>query len=142
MATHSEWEQQRQQRKAEAKETLLKLAEPLAAAGYRYLVGFFDGSGDDGNIGKVLACRAEADDDGSVNAARFDGDVVGDPVPESIAAGRLETDIGNAIWELTPDGFENSAGGFGAVILDAQEGKVKVNYSYRVDDSVEADYEV
>lgn len=136
MATDStdwaaKWAQEEKDRKAAGKAFLLSLIPAMKAAEYRYLVGYFDGSGDSGTSGEVLLSNEDAALD-----ARFDGDISGDSeLPESIDREKLE----NAIWGITPPGFEINEGGFGAVILDAETGKVRMNYSYRVEDSCEQD---
>lgn len=123
------------ERKAKAKEFLLTA---LKATKYKFLVVTFDGSGDSGQTESAFV----SNDDSALDT-RFEGDVEGEVLPESLTAARYDEEgtIEDAAWALTPDGFENNEGGFGAVIVIAEEGKVKVNYSYRVEDSVQDDYE-
>jgi hypothetical protein len=134
----AKYEEEQNERKKKAKAFLLSFAEPLKTRGYKYLVAYFDGSGDDGQIGEILLSAEDAALD-----ARYEGDLTGDNDLAGIVDATASSDaVADFIWALTPDGFENNAGGFGAVILDAEAGTVKVNYSYRVEDSCEQDYEV
>lgn len=125
-------------RKAEGKATLLQLGDALKAVNIRYLVGFYDGSGDSGQIEKVQYFAAKAT--AALNYARSSGDI-----PDELPTPTLPLttyELEEALWKLTPAGFENAAGGFGAVIFDAETGKINVNFSYWIEATEEADYEV
>lgn len=135
------WQTESDNRKKEAKEHLLSLTETLRTAEIGWVVGFFDGSGDEGQIVDIyfLPTNYEA---ASVETARSsydwsksDSDIT---APATI---NLDT-LSDAIWTLTPDGFQDCAGGFGAVVFNVSTGKIKVNYSYRIEDSADDDYEV
>jgi hypothetical protein len=95
------YEQQRDSRKAEAKASLLTLAEPIKAAGYRYLVAYFDGSGDTGQIGTIIL-RYDEEGNGEATAdARYEGDLDGgDELPAAITAILSAQAIEDAIWPL------------------------------------------
>ncbi len=125
-------------KKQAAKEFLL--ATLKLQTEYQYLVIYFDGNGDSGQTESMFLSNEDASLD-----ARYDGDMEGDnELPEILTSARYDKNgtIEDAAWTLAPDGFESGEGGFGAVIIDATEGTVKVNYSYRIEDSVESDYEV
>jgi hypothetical protein len=129
------WEEEAKERKQKAKETLLSFSDAIKAAGYTYLVCCFDGSGDSG---QVETCFLSNDE--NAECVRYEGEMTGEEDLGLIQ--NPATQIQDAAWDLTPDGFENNEGGFGAVIVDAELKTVKVNYSYRVEDSVSDDYEV
>lgn len=134
MATESfeqKWAREEKERREHGKEHLLSLIPQIKQSKYRYLVAYFDGSGDSGQMETIMLSNED-----DVLAARYYGDYTGD---EALPAGIDRQELEDAAWELTPPGFENNEGGFGAVILDCQEGKVRLNYSYRVEDSVEQD---
>jgi hypothetical protein len=131
------WQEQLDARKAKAKEYLLTLAPKIKALEYQYLVGFFDGSGDTGQVEKVLLSNEEA-----ALYARFDGDLDGDEEIPLTIFDNGKNELDEFIWDLTPDGFENDAGGYGAIILDCEAGTIRRNYSYRVEDSAEDDTEL
>lgn len=128
------WEAEEKARKAKAKKYLLALAPKIKELGYQYLVAYFDGSGDSGQVESTFMSNEDA-----VMDARMEGEFSGEELPASIFSGSSDGTLEDHIWALTPDGFENNEGGFGAIILDTHANTIRRNYSYRVEDSCEDD---
>lgn len=122
--------------KAEGKKFLLGLIPRLKETGVGYIVGFFEGSGDSGQVEEVMCFPAGVD----VHDLRGSWDAPDRKV--DLPRGIDKEELDRAIDNLTPPGFEINEGGFGAIILDVEEGKVQLNYSQRVEQTVDADEEL
>lgn len=128
----SKYAREKAEREVKAKEYILSLVPKLKEISYRWLVVCFDGAGDSGQIEKTFMSNEDAAQDVS-----YAGEMTGEAVPEGFAP-----ELEDAAWSLTPDGFEINEGGYGAIVLDTETGTIKVNYSYRVEESIRQDYEV
>lgn len=125
---------EREQRKKQSREFLLSLIEPLKAAGIVQVMVFYDGEGDSGSINSVRFFTTEEDQE-----TRNEFDVSdGVPAPSGIEVDKIE----DAADAVLPDGYAINEGGFGTLILDVTEGKIKVNHANRIQDWEAADYEV
>ena len=135
----SDWLKEIQKQQEASKATLLALIPQLKAAGIAYVVAYYDGSGDSGQIEEVHFFDATADQD-EVYGARSIGDISGNSKPAPLLTDAIDLD---PIFDnLCPPGYENNDGGFGAVILDVEGAKIRVNSAARFTDYDTDDYEV
>lgn len=141
------YEQQLSQSKQLATARILALVPALREAGYIALFGFFDGSGDEGNFEGFRAIKADnVDFDRSTRSVWEMGDIKQE---EQEFINKLQSSnglSGDDFFQLTPDGFEIDDGGFGAVVLfvgdNEEPDKIRLNYSYRVSDTADADGDI
>lgn len=128
------YERDRQTRRESGKKYLLSLIPALKAAGIAYMFGFYDGEGDSGTVTSVKFFKADAAPTDAHN--EWDtGD--GENAPDGIAP---DSDaLQDAIFDITPPGFEINDGSYGAVVLDVEAGKVRLNHANRIADVEYAD---
>lgn len=140
------WMEQRNEQKQEAKTILLSLVPRFKAAGVAYVVAYYNGEGDSGQIEEICFFGPDTDQD-TVYAARSQGDIDGptmgevsltDPTDDNAKTVHLDAFFD----QFTPDGYEDNDGGFGAVILDVEAAKIRVNSASRFTDYSTEDYEV
>lgn len=144
----ADYQKHLQEQLAKAKEQLLALIPQFQAAGIAYVVAYYDGSGDSGQIEEICFFDATADQD-ELATARSEGDVSQTSKPEPILTNPTDLrddpdkpDLEGLFDELCPPGYEDNDGGFGAIILDVNDGKIHVNSASRYTDFNTNDYEV
>lgn len=109
----------------QAKATILRECENLAAAGVTFVAVHFDGYGDSG-VTEEVKC--------------FDSDYYAFEEHEPVAhdAAYLQEHFET----LVPMGYENDCGGFGDVVLDVGARKITIERNDRFEDYTTSTYEV
>ena len=109
----------------QAKATILRECENLAAAGVTFVAVHFDGYGDSG-VTEEVKC--------------FDSDYYAFEEHEPVAhdAAYLQEHFET----LVPMGYENDCGGFGDVVLDVAARKITIERNDRFEDYTTSTYEV
>jgi hypothetical protein len=125
MEDHLTFEEQLKQHQAAAKAAILAQCDRFAAAGVTFVAVHFDGSGDDG-LTENVKC--------------YDSDVYAYEECEPVA--HDASDLQEHFDALVPYGYENDAGGFGDVVLDARKRKITVERNDRFEDYSTTTYEV
>ncbi len=125
MEDHSTYEELLKQQQAIAKAAILAQCDCLATAGITFVAAHFDGSGDDGAAEDVKC---------------YDSEVYAYEECEQVA--HDASDLQEHFEALVPYGYENDAGGFGDVVLDARKRTITVERNDRFEDYSTTTYEV
>lgn len=99
----------------------------------------YDGYGDSGQIESIGYYSTAPDEvEEALDAILGETDLK----PLSIRNGKLDTAVENYAYAVLPIGWENDAGSFGKILLDATTLKGRISHDYRIEETEHEEFEI
>ena len=128
----TKYEEQRKERVARGKETLLRQCDELDKLGVSFVLMHYEGQGDSGAVESAAAYTGQYEGSGG-----GDYDCGGEQIAAVKLEGKFDEDLfiqaADQVTDTHP-GWENNAGAYGDVVLDVKNRKVTIYHNDRYED--------
>ncbi len=124
------WQQRREQQKADSAQKLKAACPALAALGISSITWTYNGEGDSGSM-EDTAISGGGTAPGSIDELKEAFKGFDPETQEKLNWDKLE----DCVWQLIPDGFENNAGGYGEVELTTGTNRIQVRHNQRIEET-------